>query len=328
VMRNIILIGNPIAGGGAFRMIRAAEATLKKRGFTVEVMLTSKRGDAESFARIAANRAETLVIAAGGDGTYNEVANGLVYSETPLAILPLGTTSVLARELDIPLKADKALDVALDGRIETVNMGLITYRPVAENTDSDDKPGNKRHFLLMAGIGIDANAVYGVNVRLKKFSGRVAYILSGLKALFNYRPEKLEIDAALQDHDDIRSGNFHVHPDYVTLTENRLKTKGYITIISKASCYGGNFSITPDADLKEPFLYTLTLHKKGKASLIRLFIAIVTGRPLASSDISYFRAKEIIINGSGRMQIDGDYAGRAPVKIEVVKDALKLVVPK
>jgi diacylglycerol kinase (ATP) len=325
--KNIILIGNPIAGGGSQRTLKAVEAGLRKRGFSVEVMLTGKRGDAELFARNVSNRPDSIVIAAGGDGTYNEVANGLVHSEVPMAILPLGTTSVLAREIGIPLNAEKALDVILRGRIETIHIGKMTCRPLGSQSASTDSDSITRHFLLMAGIGIDADAVYGVNVKLKKVSGRVAYVLSGLTALANYRPEEMNIEARIEDSGYMESGRFRIHPDYVSISGNRLETTGYVAVVSKASCYGGDFCVTPDADLREPYLYTIVLHKKGKIALMHLLFAIITGRPLRHKHISYFRTEDISINGLTRMQIDGDYAGRAPVKIEVVRNALKLVVP-
>ena len=177
--KKIVLIGNPVAGGGAYKKICAAEAYMRNRGLEVDVMLTSRRGDAESFAKDAKVLPNTMVLAAGGDGTYNEVANGLLHSETPMAILPLGTTSVLAREIGIPLNTREALEAALTGRAECVSLGRITYQP---GSDLEKKPAVSRHFLLMAGLGYDGDAVYGVNVRLKNLSGQAAYVLSGLSA--------------------------------------------------------------------------------------------------------------------------------------------------
>ena len=107
--KKIIIIGNPIAGGGARKKILRASSILKASGIDAELKFTARKGDAESFAREASGLADTMVIAAGGDGTYNEVANGLLFSDTPLAILPLGTTSVLARELGIPWMLRKPL---------------------------------------------------------------------------------------------------------------------------------------------------------------------------------------------------------------------------
>jgi diacylglycerol kinase (ATP) len=325
VTRNIFLIGNPVAGGGALKKIRAAEERLKNSGFNAEVLLTSKRGDAEAFARRAAAMPDTLVIAAGGDGTYNEVANGLLHSETPLAILPLGTVSVLARELGIPMQPEKALDIALNGRVETVNVGRIAF-PAADGACVDGRKIT-RHFLLMAGLGYDGDAVYGINVKLKNYSGRLAYIFSGLNSIIKYRPDELEIEAAIANRSDIESGKFRIEPGSATISEGRLRATGYIAILGKAAAYGGNFSITPDAELKSPYLYVFLTHKKGKMDLIRLLAAIVTGKPLGLRHISYFRSDKITIKGSSRMQIDGDYAGMSPAKIDVVRNALKLVIP-
>src|ERR1700690_637972 len=159
--KRIIIIGNPIAGGGAGEKILRASSILKASGIDAELKFTARKGDAEYFAREASRLADTIVIAAGGDGTYNEVANGLVYSDTPLAILPLGTTSVLARELGIPLNMDKALEMPLRARVETAHMGKITLNPAQLIAAMERREiATTRHFLLMAGIGYDADAVY------------------------------------------------------------------------------------------------------------------------------------------------------------------------
>jgi diacylglycerol kinase family enzyme len=329
VTRKIILIGNPVAGGGALKKIRSAETTIKRLGLEVDVMLTSKRGDAEFFARNASYLSNAIVIAAGGDGTYNEAANGLLHSETPLAILPLGTTSVLARELGIPLNTEKALEVALGGRTERVSMGRITCQRGSGHPDNECEKGSliKRHFLLMAGLGYDGEAVYGVNVKLKSLSGKAAYLVSGLGAMINYCPDELVMEAPFKDLNDITGGRFRIHQEHVSLAEGWIRANGYIAIVSKAAAYGGNFSITPDANLKSPYLYVFLTHRKGKVDLMRLLWAIISGKSLGLRDISYFRTEEITIKGSCRIQLDGDYAGRAPAKIDVVKNALNIIVP-
>ncbi len=126
--RKVFLIGNPIAGGGALRKIKKAEEILKNKGISVETLLTEKPGDAQRFAEQIKNSRETLVIAAGGDGTYNEVVNGLAFSETPMAILPMGTTSVLAKELKIPKNLKKAIEVAITGNVQKIHLGRIKIK--------------------------------------------------------------------------------------------------------------------------------------------------------------------------------------------------------
>jgi len=328
--RRIVIIGNPVAGGGAREKIAKAFSILKASGYNAELKFTSQKGDAESFAREESARFDTLVIAAGGDGTYNEVANGLVNSNTPLAILPLGTTSVLARELGIPLNTDKALEVALDGRIEKVHLGRISWNPssfpFAKEVTERIEPA--RYFLLMAGIGYDGNAVYGVNEMLKKYSGKMAYILSGICSIFNYNPGPLMARANIKDRDNIEGGRFRVHRQYCSVTDDALHSIGYTIIVSKAACYGGDMKITPDASLASPFLYVFVGHKKGRLDIIRYLAAIIAGRTLTLKDISYFRTDEITIEGDSHIQLDGDYAGTTPVRIDIVRNALKLVVPK
>lgn len=323
LMRNIVLIGNPIAGGGAEKKIKKAVNILKNKGCNVQLMLTKKRGDAEAFAKqISQEVRQEIVIAAGGDGTYNEVANGLIYSDIPMAILPLGTTSVLARELNIPLNIEKALDIAIKGIIQTVHLGRITLKKSncstvmanklnkGENTFKDSSLVT-RHFILMAGIGFDGEAVFGVSEGIKKYSGKGAYILSGLKALLKYNPSTIII----KGHD---TGDMPHVPFSLT---------GYTAIVGKASCYGGNFKITPDARLTDPYFYIFVTQKKGRLNLLRYVSGIITGKHLHFKDITYFRAAKLTIEGHACIQIDGDYFGTTPAKIEIVPHALKLVMP-
>jgi diacylglycerol kinase family enzyme len=318
-----------VAGGGAKRKISTAFSILKSLGLDAELKFTSKKGDAESFAREESTNADTLVIAAGGDGTYNEVANGLLHSDTPLAILPVGTTSVLARELGIPLNTERALEVALHGKTQKVHLGRISWIPSSRISDRQITECNQttRHFLLMAGIGYDGSAVYRVNEKLKKYSGRMAYILSGFCSIINYHPGPLMISAEIRDREDIEGGRFRIQRHDCSVNHDSLHSTGYTVIVSKAACYGGDMKITPDATLTSPYLYVFVGHKKGRLDLIRYLAAIVSGRTLDLNDISYFRTAKITIEGMSHIQLDGDYAGTTPATIDIVRNALKVVVP-
>lgn len=298
----IIIIGNPIAGGGAAFGIKKASDILIKKGYDVRLMFTGKKGDGEIFARDIVDQPLRLVIAAGGDGTYNEVCNGLVRSDVPMAILPLGTTSVLARELHIPLSIKKALHVSLHGNIRTVHLGKITLRGLQASSIT-------RYFLLMAGIGFDAAATLTVNENIKKFTGKGAYLLSGLKILAGYDPEAITLS---------------VHNGQDNTAQAR-SIQGFSAIVGKASFYGGAFKATPDARLSDPHFYVFITHKNSRAALFRYVMGVIRGRHIAFKDISYFKASEIEVEGNAPIQIDGDYEGTTPAKIEIEKDALKLV---
>ncbi len=305
----IILIGNPIAGGGAAFKIKKASDFLINKGYDVKLMFTGRKGDAEAFAGGAVSQPVRLVIAAGGDGTYNEVANGLVRSTIPMAILPLGTTSVLAQELHISHGLKKALAIALNGAIQTVHLGKITF--TRDDSSSGQTSPVTRYFLLMAGIGFDAEATLGVNERIKKFTGKGAYFLSGAKVLLHYSPVPITLSIRQGPADPAPANNVN----------------GYCAIIGKASFYGGTFKATPDAKLADPYFYVFVTHKRNRRSLFRYIIGVITGKNVTFRDISYFKAGEIVIDGKSPVQIDGDYEGTTPAKVEIERDALRLVTP-
>lgn len=304
--QKIILIGNPVAGGNAIKKIEKAVGVISNRGFDVRLMLTTRKGDAESFAReVLRDKSLTsnpqslpLIIAAGGDGTYNEVINGIACTDIPMAILSLGTTNVLTKELNIPEDIENAVEVALKGNAHLISLGKITAMLPGE---LEAEREYSRYFCLMAGIGYDGEVVYGVNNRVKKYSGKGSYILNGIKTLLKWNPEKLifNIDGRL--------------------------CEGYSAIICNASKYAGNFKVAPDAVLNEPFFYAFVMHGRGRLDMLRYISGIFRGKHLLSKDITCLKAERVEIKGNARIQIDGDYLGPAPAKIEAAPKALRLV---
>lgn len=289
----IFLIGNPIAGGGALKKIQKAELILKKKGIPFETFLTKRRGDGELFAKkIRDNKGDRiLLVAAGGDGTYNEIINGLAHSQIPLAILPMGTTSVLAKELKIPKDMEKAIDFAINGKVERIHLGKI------KNKDKE------RFFILMAGIGFDGLAVYNVDPKKKKYLRKIAYILSGIKTLLSYNPKELRI----------QNGNYR---------------KAYTAVVSKASCYGGSFKIAPDTNLISPFFSVFLSKTKSRIRLTFQILGVFLGKHISMKETDYFNAETLKVTGDAHVQIDGDYFGKTPVEIKIVKNALSLVFPE
>ena len=159
------LIANPVAGRGAMALIQQARQRLLDSGNDVELFLTRGRGDAERYAALAAAGGFDRIVVAGGDGTVNEVVNGMAADSPPLAILPLGTTNVLALEIGLPRRFEEACDLALHGKATPIYLGLA----------------DQRRFVLMAGVGFDADVVRGVNLRLKRAFGKGAYLVSSCR---------------------------------------------------------------------------------------------------------------------------------------------------
>jgi len=290
---SIVLIANPTARRASEKKIERAADLFRSSGHTVDVFLTGKRGDAEEIARKASGDGASLIVAAGGDGTINEVVNGIAYTDTPLAILPMGTTNVLAKELGIPEDIEGAVSAATRGKAKTVSLGKILC-------GSPPSPV-MRYFCLMAGIGFDGDAVYHFNASVKRHSGKVAYILAGLKTLLDYSPEPL------------------------IFSFDRETCRGYSAIIGKASKYGGNFRITPRANLLNPELYIYVMQGKRRSDILRYVLGVLTGRHLGFRDVIYRKAVSVKVEGTAHIQMDGDYLGKSPATVTVAPDALKLV---
>ena len=291
---SIILIGNPAARGASLKKFESASVFLREKGFDTKILLTEKSNDATRLASEAVREKPYAIIAAGGDGTINEVINGMVKSDIPLAILPLGTTNVLAKELGIPEHINKAIAAAVSRKPRTVSLGKIEL-----NTGTDS--AYSRYFCLMAGIGFDGKTVHDINTAVKKKSGKAAYIFSGIKNLLSYSPNQLfyNIDGK--------------------------EFTGFSSITGKASKYSGNFKITPDADLSDPTLYTCIFQGNRRIDLLRYVFKVMTGRLFDERDIVYLKSASVEVLGTAHIQIDGDYLGISPAKITVEKDALQII---
>ncbi|MBI4710127.1 MAG: diacylglycerol kinase family lipid kinase [Nitrospirae bacterium] len=311
---NVRLIANPIAGRGAPGSIKRAVDLLKDK-VSLSTFITQKKGDAESFARqissefaikslpptfFKGGQGGILIIVAGGDGTINEVINGLLASGIsdvmpPVALLPFGTTNVLAKELGIPEDIEQSLQLALAGSSKKISLGRIVI--------TRDSSPVTRYFCLMAGIGFDGAAVHGVKDGIKKISGKGAYILSGISHLAKYSPPLIKVK-----------------------TSTGLLT-GYTAVVGKARCYGGYFSVTPKASITEPKIDLCLFGGKTRRDLIRFVNGVVSKNHLNFSDVFYgkFTEMEIVSDREVHVQTDGDYFGTLPLKIDVVQDALSVV---
>lgn len=292
-MRSSVLICNPAALRASTGKIGRAQAFLEEKGFVTEVLLTEKCGHAEELARECLIKKPALIVAGGGDGTVNEVMNGIVFSGTPLAILPMGTTNVLAKELGIPENVTGAMERAVSGLPRKVSLGKIEIEEGGRSS--------ARYFCLMAGMGFDGKAVHDVNTSLKKISGKAAYILSGINTIFSYPSGEI-----------------------VLRTEGREFTC-CSAVVGKSSKYGGNLRITPDANLLDHFLYACIFRGRKGVDVLRYFLGILRGTHLGYADVEYVKSTHIEVEGKVHVQIDGDYLGMTPARITVARDALDLV---
>jgi YegS/Rv2252/BmrU family lipid kinase len=293
---SITVIYNPAARRASAEKIKKALVFLRKKGFDPELLMTVKRGDAESFAREAVSGKPYAVIAAGGDGTINEVINGMVWSDIPLAVLPLGTTNVLAKELGIPEDPEGAMETAVTSAAKTVSLGKIML--------SSNEPSPltvTRYFCLMAGIGFDAKSVHDINTSIKKVSGKGAYILSGIRSVMEYPAGEILFRIDGREY------------------------SGYSAFVCKASRYGGNFRAAPDANLLDPALYVCIFKGARRIDLLRYISGVVRGTHLKYDDVLYLKSEVVEVLGHAHVQTDGDYLGMSPATISVAENSLRII---
>ncbi len=279
-----LLIGNPAAGSFTEKTLAGIIEILRQRYGKVEVQLTEKRGDAKEIAINELSRFNTF-IAFGGDGTFNEVANALAFSDKMTAFIPGGTTNVLAYEFNLPphdpLRAAKKI---LTGTPQSITLG---------------KAGS-RYFVSMAGIGFDAETVCRVSPLLKKISGKGAHIIAGLMTLAGYRPERLEI------------------------TVDGRKYHAFGLIVSNGRCYAGPYHACPSADIRKDSLEILIQTKPGRIALVRTITGVIRKSPDKGGGSIIVTGRKVSIGGRAPIQVDGEFIGFTPVEITVHPEALRV----
>lgn len=298
---NALLIHNPVAGRHRRRRARdlaAACRLLGEAGIRVEIADTSRPGEASTFARKAASDSCGMVIACGGDGTINEIANGLVGSKVPLAILPAGTANVLGNELDLPWNIPAAARLIPTGRLRRIALGLIRSNP---------PEGTERYFVCVAGAGVDGSMVHRVNARLKDATGTLAYWFSGFQHLFTYPLARFSVEA---------DGQCILSPQ---------------VIVGRTRHYGGPFQITPGADLFSDRFELAIFTFRNRFRFPVHLVSNWSTRLRRPGDVHFIKATRLTCQpepgSTVYVEIDGEPAGKLPVEFEVVPDALTLVVP-
>lgn len=298
--RRIVIIYNPKAGQRRYPLFSAVLDWLKERGVEVTILETGARGDAEAFARharqhslMAAADAPDAVVAAGGDGTINEVVNGMSGGTLPLAILPLGTANVLAAEIGLKVTPERIADTIWRGPSIEARIGDV----------------NGHRFTLMAGVGLDADVVASVNTRVKAWLGKGAYVLTTLSELAAYKPHYYRVAI---DGDTYRAAS---------------------VVVAKAHYYGGTFICAPDARLDSDLLHVCLFERAGRWNAVRYAAQMMAGRLPKAAGYRIIPTRSVSIwaeegaYSGDPVQADGDIVTNLPASISLPTAPLKLVVP-
>ncbi len=283
----LYLIANPVAKAYNLNSLNKILRLLKEMGLKFELFITKNKGDAEQLCRELSQDSAVAVFVIGGDGTLNEAINGLVGTDAILGFIPSGTTNVAAKEFGIVEKYKEALLQALDADPKRISIGKV----------------NNRYFLLMLGAGFDGFAVYGINQKIKRLSGKGAYIFSGAKIFLKNDLPEIE----------------------VIVNENKIMAGS--VVIANTACYGGKFKICPDATVFDNYLDVCIFKGTNRMAILRYVLGIIAGYHLKYSDVIHLKAEQLKIIGNTHMQIDGDYLGLSPAEVKVVPEAISFLVP-
>ncbi len=295
---SIALIFNPAARGDKARRFRESLGQLRNECTLLE---TSGPGSATNLAAQAVRDGCKTVVATGGDGTVNEVVNGLAkvrdgLGQAQLGILPLGTMNVFARELGIPLSPRRAWETVRLGQARAVDLPLA-------NVQTDAGPAD-RYFVQMAGAGLDGDAVGGVSIALKRKIGPLAYLFSTLVAL-------------------------KAKPPRLTATWDGGSARGEWMCVGNGRFFAGPVVLFPDAKLNDGRLDLCVFPRINPGSVSRGVTSMALGQIGDWPGAEHHRMSELAIDGPAgtRVQADGEFIGTLPLTVTLRPLALKVLVP-
>ena len=292
------MIFNPAARGEKARRFRRQ---LDAIGAQCALKATTAPGIARRLAAEAVTDGFDLIVAAGGDGTVNEVLNGIGdapdgFARARLGVLPLGTVNVFARELKIPLRVERAWEVLQHGRETKIDLPRVEF--------STDGVLQKRYFCQLAGAGMDARAIELVDWRQKKQVGKLAYVIAGLKALCEKKPQ-------------------------ITVRANGQSAMGELVLVGNGRFYGGSFAILPLADLRDGRLDICVLPRVNWTALLRSAPGLLLRGKLPASVAQHLSAEtfELTSETAAAFELDGEWVGKLPVTFSIEREKLRVVVP-
>lgn len=297
--RRALFILNPAARGAPpIERLRAAIDGLD--GWETSLEATAAAGQATELARNAAEGGLDAVVACGGDGTVNEVANGLAGSATALAVVRGGTANVWAKEAHLPRDPSAAVRLLSDGEQRTIDLGR------ASAVGGSTSGGGDRYFLLMAGVGFDAAIVRQVSGALKRRLGAASYLLHGLRCVLRHRTVEADL----------------------LVNRGPLPSPLYWLLLGNTRSYAGVLNITHQARADDGRLDLCLLRKGGLLRLAWLAPWVLLRRHHRRAGVLYRTVESLEVRTPGLpVQVDGEYLTETPLRFEVAPAALRVMVP-
>ncbi|MCK4240796.1 MAG: diacylglycerol kinase family lipid kinase [Candidatus Atribacteria bacterium] len=296
------LIINLTAGGGKPRPhLKTIFKYLKENGFNFKVSYTSHHGEAIELAQKAADKGIDLIVSIGGDGTVNEIVNGIMKSKNnpPLGIIPLGWANDFIKSTNIPSDIIEACKILIKGKTKKIDIGAIN---------------NQTYFANICGIGFDAEVAHLANQLKNRHPNwntlsAYVYVFATIKKLlspFGYHEVKIKIDG------------------------QETQSKILFMAVGNGKIYGGRFKITPEAVLDDSLLEVCVVEEMGRFKYLSIIPKVFKGTHASIKGINFYRAKEVVIESSEPIlaQVSGEVIeGQKEFTITLLPKSLKLIVP-
>lgn len=313
LMRNAALIYNPASGMIVNHRVAAIEEALQvlhNAGVEAQAVATVAPGSATALAEGAVRRGCDAVFACGGDGTVNEVLQGLVGSSAALGVLPLGTANALAADLGLPFSPVTAMRILLHAVPERISVGRIHYQDSKGATCA-------RYFTVAAGIGADAHLMYRLDAQLKRRFGYALYAVESLRVLAT-------------DPFSLFEAQFTAHEDRAP----RVEAVSQLLAVRIRNFGGMLHNLAPGATLHNENLRLVAFKTRNRFDYLRFLTAVVGRRQTFNGKIELIDAVSVECrpchNSTTRIfvEADGELLGSLPVRIEIVPQALNMLIPR
>jgi diacylglycerol kinase (ATP) len=287
-LRDTVVILNPAARGARNRRLRQQEEKLARRAAVL--CATSGAGEAEALARNAVAEGYEKIVAAGGDGTINEIVNGIAGHNVALGLLPLGTMNVFATELGLPASnLEGCWNIILQNRTQRVDL------PRA----------NRKHFVQLAGVGLDAQAVKETSRAFKRNFGPLSYLISAVQ-IASRTPPVLRIES-----------------------DDAATAEGSFVLVGNGRLYGGRFPFFKQAVMNDGLLDVIVFKRLGYVDIIRYLQNVVFTPQISSPEVDYFQTKHLRVSSEENVpvEIDGELTGHCPVEFKIRAGGLRVLTP-
>ncbi|MFQ6015717.1 MAG: diacylglycerol/lipid kinase family protein [Anaerolineae bacterium] len=297
------MIFNPVAGQRDIRRdLQQAMAYLRGQDWQLDLRETRERGEGVGYAEEARELGYEVVVAAGGDGTINEVVNGLAGTRVAVGVLPVGTGNVWALEMGIPtwtpLRRQHLIEAAkilIDGQVRTVDLGLV----------------NDRYFLLWVGVGLDAEITREVEIEQQDMKRRLGSFAYGIAAV-------------------VVALSFVGTRATIVIDGRELRQWVLLVLVSNTQLYAKMFRVAAGARLDDGLLDLCLFRGQGILSTLRHVVSVVTQQQIQDPEAEFYQAKRVSIRTAKPLpvQVDGEPMGTTPLDIKVIPQALRVIVPR